>query len=517
MSTIAEPHSAGDHAHGASTDAGAAHDPVGGSHQVDRGPSGVVLLAWCLPAVVVGLLIRTWVLRSSLLTLNSDESITGLQGFEILHGRFRLMVAGNDYGSTTESYLVAPLLTFWSGPGPLRFMVVVLSMIAAYALYLLARPFYGRTVAATVALVGWTTSGAMVLMWLHPYMGYPSGAIAEIVALALACQAMRTRNKLPWISLGAGFAAGFAIWSHPVFGVVSLLALLAPCCYRWRDLRQWWLPLAAGGLLGVSPWLIYAARHGLPRSATAAVQTIYPERVLRFFTELLPRAFGLRSVGGAWIGPDWLAIGAAAVLILGAIGGWVLLARRTGRESLPIVVAGTLAFPVLAFFNQLAYASDARYALPFMPPLLMGLAAWSLLLPSRVQQAPWVVVAVPIVWVLALCVPVINHHVDLRLADPDRDAYAVLNELQDRQIHYLAGNYWGVYLVDYLADGSLVARPDHSLRFDDQAQQVTDADPTDVAYVYGKGMKPALALPIEQYQRIELRSFELYVPKRTTG
>src|SRR5450755_423863 len=86
------------------------------------------LLLATLPAVIVGLLIRAWVMRSPLLALNSDEAITGLQAFEVLHGRFRLVVAGNDYGATTETYLIAPLLTFWTGVWPLRVMSALLSV-----------------------------------------------------------------------------------------------------------------------------------------------------------------------------------------------------------------------------------------------------------------------------------------------------------------------------------------------------------------------------------------------------
>src|SRR5918998_2471255 len=70
-----------------------------------RVPTRILLLA-CLPAVAVGLLIRVWLMRTSLTVLNADEGITGLQAFEVLRGRFRLVVAGNDYGSTTETYLL---------------------------------------------------------------------------------------------------------------------------------------------------------------------------------------------------------------------------------------------------------------------------------------------------------------------------------------------------------------------------------------------------------------------------
>ena len=196
-----------------------------------------VLLLACLPAVAVGVLIRLWLLHTSLVPLNADEGVTGLQASEVLRGKFRLMVAGNDYGASTETYLIAPLLAFWGGVWPLRFVPAVLSVVAAYALFRLARPILGRVPAAALALVGWTTSGAVTILFLRPYMGYLTGFIALIVALALACHAMRTADRLARTAVCAGFAAGFALWSHPIFGTVALLALIAPTLYRRRALR----------------------------------------------------------------------------------------------------------------------------------------------------------------------------------------------------------------------------------------------------------------------------------------
>src|SRR4029434_5494366 len=99
-----------------------------------------------------------------------------------------------------------------------------------------------------LALIGWTTSGAVAILFLRPYMGYTTGFIALIVALALACHAMRTERHLTRTAGFAGFAAGFAIWSHPIFGTVALLALIAPTLYRRRALRPWWLARGGRGL-----------------------------------------------------------------------------------------------------------------------------------------------------------------------------------------------------------------------------------------------------------------------------
>ncbi len=488
--------------------------PVIADPESDRraGESTRTLMLACLPAVAIGLLIRVWLMRTSLSTLNADEGITGLQAFDVLKGQFRLIVAGNDYGSTTESYLLAPFLAIWTGVWPLRILPILLSAVAGYALYRLARPIFGRVPAAALALIGWTISGAVALLFLRSYMGYTTGFIAQVAALALACHAMRTEHYLARTALLGGFAAGFAVWSHPIFGTVALLALIAPTLYRWRALRQWWLPLSAGGVLGVSPWLLFMAQNGWPESATPTVATTYSERLIRFVTELLPRAFGLRTPGGDWVGPDAVAVGVAAVLIMLAGVGMVVLVVLKGAQALPILVAGVLAFPILALYAPLGSIADARYALPLLPQLLMGLGAWLLLIPERIQHSPWLVVTVPTVWALLLSVPVVHQQVGWEWLDPDTDARRVVSELESRQIPYVNGDYWGAYLADYLASGRLQAATHGPVRLEDQNATVNAADPSLVAFVYQDGTTPYLRMPVDRYELVNAGIFDLYVP-----
>ena len=477
-----------------------------------EGVSTRILLLACLPAVVVGLLVRAWLTRTSLSALNSDEGVTGLQTFEVLSGRFRLVVAGNEYGSTTETYLFAPFLAFWTGVGPLRVLPVLLSAVAGYALYRLARPILGRVPAAAVALVGWTTSGAVALIFLRAYMGYTTGFIAQVAALALACHAMRTEQKLARTALLAGLAGGFAVWSHPVFGTVALLALTVPTLYRWRELRRWWLALAAGGVLGASPWLLFMTQNGRPESALATVATTYSERLTRFVTELLPRGFGLRTPGGDWVGSDAVAIGAAALLISLSTVGMALLVVLKGWPALPIAVAGFLAFPFLALFPPLGFVEDGRYALPLLPQLLTGLGAWLLLVPERIRHSPWLVVTVPTAWVLVLCVPVVHQQVAWEWLDPNADAKQVVRELESRQIRYVAGDYWTTYVADYLSDGRLRSAVDVSVRLAEDQAAVNAADPSQVASLYYDGAPPDLRMPAHRYERVDVGNYDLYVP-----
>ena len=86
------------------------------------------------------------------------------------------------------------------------------------------------------------------------------------------------------------------------------------------------------------------------------MQATYAGRLQIFATELLPRAFGLRLPDGRWLAPVPLVQLLAAVLIIGAFAGLVVLVVKKGSSALPLLVAGFLAFPCLAVFPQLAFS-----------------------------------------------------------------------------------------------------------------------------------------------------------------
>jgi hypothetical protein len=272
------------------------------------------------------------------------------------------------------------------------------------------------------------------------------------------------------------------------------------------------LPLAAGGVLGSSPWLLFIARNGWPESALPTVSTTYSERLTRFATELLPRAFGLRTAGGDWVGPDPVAAGVAALLVSASLVGMGMLVVLKRVQALPILVAGLLAFPLLAMFPPLGFVADGRYALPLLPQLLMGLGAWLLLIPARIRDSPWLVVAVPTGWALLLSVPVVHHQVGWEWLDPNADAKQLVRELESRQIRYVAGDYWVSYLADYLAGGRLQAAVDVSIRLAEEQAAVNAADPLQVAFVYYDRATPHLRMPLDRYQRLDVGDFDLYVP-----
>ena len=184
-----------------------------------------------------------------------------------------------------------------------------------------------------LALIGWTTSGAVAILFLRPYMGYHD-RIHRADRCAGVGVPRDAYGTTPGPTAGfAGFAAG-SRYRTSIFGTVALLALIAPTLVPQAGAAPVVAAARRRRVLEVSPWLLFMAQNGWPASATPVVEATYAERVTRFVTELLPRAFGLRTeLGGDWVGPDAVAVGVAALLIIGSIVGMVLLVIRKGLQA----------------------------------------------------------------------------------------------------------------------------------------------------------------------------------------
>lgn len=533
------------------------------------------LLLAAIPALLVGVLVRLWIDHTPLASMNSDEALVGLQAREVLHGTFRLMVAGNDYGSTTESYLLAPLLLVGSGTWPLRLLAGLLWFAVSLAVVRMVRPLAGPAPALIAGLLTFSFSGAVVVLSSRPYLGYPTGMLAEVIAVAAAGSAMAVARaaRLAPIALLAGVAAGFAIWSHPMFGLMALIGLLPPTVRHWRRWGQWWLTVAVGGVIGVSPWLIYIWQKGRPQAAYANSESTYLERVLQYLADLLPRLLGTQTFDGTWVRPAPAALAVAAVLIVVAFGGLILLLVRRRPVAWPIVLVGFLGIPALALFPQTVYVNDARYVLPLLPAVVAGLVAWlgagrrratapppatgtndapapldpgstdpahtdprrtdpmgadptpagttsddpvTAVASSPRRRSSRVLVAVlPTLWILLTCVPVTVQQAGWVWTDPNAGAQDVAALLTENGIRYVRGDYWTTYLVDYYADGALQVAPDFTMRLADEAAAVDAAsltEPYRVALVYETGDSPKLLLPASAYRTLRVGGYDVYLP-----
>ena len=466
-----------------------------------------------LPAALVSVGLHLWAVMSPAARVNSDEAITGLQAYNVLQGHFAPLVEGNDYGGALESYLTAPLLLVTSGTVALKTVPIVLSFVAGLVLAWASLPLLGRRVTLVVGAVSWVSSGAAVVLWSISYMGYASGAIAMVVALGCAVRLMT--RPYPGLAFGAGLGSGVALWGHPIFGVVAALACLPVLGVIWRRPLSI-LTAMVGGVIGAFPWLLYLYQHGAPRIAQSDRPATYLERVKIILIELLPSGFGLRSPGGEWLAPFAVTRVVAAVLIVGALVGLVVLAFRAGRTALPFTVAGLAAVLALAVFQALSYSADGRYAVAFMPTLLVGLFGWTRLARGWERPPLALAAAIPVVWGLLACVPSLHQTVGWAWEDPNANAEQAVTDLQQRGITAVRGEYWTVYVLDYYAKGRLDAWPDLVPRLPDDVARAQATEPSRIAQAYDAGAvekhAATLPLPKEDYTLLPAGRWEIWVP-----
>jgi hypothetical protein len=107
---------------------------------------------------------------------------------------------------------------------------------------------------------------------------------------------------------------------------------------------------------------------------------------------------------------------------------------------------------------------------------------------------------------------VVHQQVGWEWTDPDTDAKQMISELETRQIRYVAGDYWGAYVADYLGAGRLQAAVILPIRFDEENATVNAADPSEVAFVFLDGQIPRLRMPADHYQKMDIGRFDLYLP-----
>ena len=471
-------------------------------------------------ALVVGLVVRWLVLRSPAGILTADEAYTGIQSFEILSGRFPVVLGGTTYTLPLESYLYAPIAAVLGADVVLLKLLATLSWaLASVALAAAAMRLANRRTALVAALLCWFTPGALLLVSVAAYAAYASGMLVSIVAFIVATTLIDAERPRREMAVLFGALAGFGFWLHPMF-TASLLPMVGVVLWFHRRRIDMWIAVTVGGLLGCSPFLAWNAANAWPSlTAPADVEGTYGERFRGFFVDLLPRAFGLRDLALDWqpngvIGPV-LYVALLALVVVGI----VVLLRRPGPRSRVLLPAVLVAvFPIMALFENLIFANDGRYGIIAFPFLLlaMAIAVDELMGRHTATRALGVAAVVALVWIVGLIVPTVAPLVDDTDGDPNASINAVVDRLDEVGIDRIYGSYWAVHPVDFVGDRDLTGAvfPFWPIRFPDRQRIVGATPPEQVAVLYlTTDEDPTqLLLPVEAYERSVYGGFVLYIP-----
>lgn len=472
--------------------------------------------------LVVGIVLRAWIIGSAFGELNADEAYTGLQSIGVLRdGRFPIVIDGNVYSAAIEAYLFSPVLVFAGGSlVTLKWLFVALWGAAAVATFGAAQRLLNRRAAALAAALVWLAPGALLVLSTTAYMCYALGLTVVVGALwastTLADQATATVRQ----SAIVGSLAGLAFYIHPMFiTIVAPIIAVAAFAHR-RDWRRWWLPAAIAAFLANLPFLAWNAVNSWPSlKAQAYPPGSYLDRFEGFFTGLLPRGLGLRKFDGTWVFGKPIGLLLYAAIIGGVVYGCVVLIKASTRPSRWIVPAGLACLPLMALLPHLIFVADGRYSIiPFpLMAIALGAAGSSFMKSWNRQRTTFALVSLVALWVALTTLPFLNRQ-NVALADnPNAWQDRVIARLHELDIDRLAGYYWFVLPIEYRTDQEIrtaIAGNPYVIRFPESQRLVETARPETVAFLFPSGEQDPnwFYMSIDNYRQEDFGGMILYVP-----
>jgi GT2 family glycosyltransferase len=483
---------------------------------------------WLTPLLVIaaaigGIVIRWLLLDSPAAIINADEAYTRIDAYEILRGQFPMVLGGTVYTLPLESYLYTPFTyMFGANVVPLKVLSTLSWVGTSVVLFFIGRRLIGTRAGVIAAIMCWITPGALLILSITAYPAYASGMLVISLAFLAASTVVDANEPNRGSMLLFGVFAGFGFWLHPMFLTVLIPMTVVVLWTVWRRLDAW-LSVAAGGILGCLPFLLWNAVNGWPSLETPVqVPGTYTERLRTFAVDLLPRAFGLRDGALNWhhevVGP-LLYIALIATAVVGLV---TIVRRPMPRSRFLLLVVLSAVFPLMALLRNLIFAYDGRYAMISFPFLLIALAGGVDALAGRRPPLRTIGVfsLVTVLWVAALIGPTATPFLDALGTDPNAQLGEIVDVLDDAGIDRVYGSYWAVLPVDFAGDNRIVSAvfPFWPIRFPDR-QRIVGATPAeDVAVIFMTDDEdPAnLLLPVERYERIEIGNRIVYLPVSTT-
>jgi hypothetical protein len=282
-----------------------------------------------------------------------------------------------------------------------------------------------------------------------------------------------------------------------------------------RAVKRWWVPAGIGALAANVPFLLWNLSNdwdSLDQPTSGSDSPLV--RLGRFFTELMPRALGLRDFEGTWTlgaaGPI-IAVVIFALVVVGAASLW-----RRGRVERLLVAPLVLAWPIMSLFGNLEYVADGRYGIIVFPFAVIAVAVATSTIVRRIEGPRPFAIAL-IAWTALLVVPWAGSNLGGTVDDPNADVGAVVDVLSETGIDRVAGNFWWVLPIEYQSDrrirGEVVGNP-YVVRLPESHEVVEAADDSEVAFVFDSSDDDVsrLRMPIDRYERREVGRAVLYVP-----
>lgn len=454
-------------------------------------------LHWPTLLVFIGLFIAAG-FKFALLTLNrvpfnADEAVVALMARHILQGERPVFFYGQAYMGSLDAFLVAAgFRLFGEQVWVIRLVQTLLYLGTLITTAELGRRlFASRRVAALAVLLLAIPTVNVSLYTTVSLGGYGEALLIGNLILLAALQIERAwraglQNRLFTAAGLWGFLAGLGLWAfgltlvYSLPSAVFLIIRLVPQAVRNRHTRRLWslsFLLVAGFLVGASPWLVYAAQHGVGQlvfelvgSAVAGAESgSIANRFMSHLVNLLLLGasviFGLRPPWEArWLG---LPILPFALFFWIAVCAWMvrkaLHSRRAHRQL--ILLGVVLALLAGFLFTSFGVDPSGRYFVPLAVPLALFAADWFLVFARRRKSWAYAMVLLVVLYqawgnLQAAASPTglttqfyapsqIDHRYDAQL----------IQFLRSQGANAGYSNYWVSYPLAFLSEETLIFIP----------------------------------------------------------
>lgn len=218
-----------------------------------------------LPAMLLlGGILRLWMLSHDVPTLNSDEATVGLMALHLLHGQWTTFYWGQEYMGSLEAVLAAPwLMLFGTTAIALRMATLLVGLAFIATVYLLAARLYDRRVALFSAALLAFGPPFFVVLSMRTLGGYAETLLFGNLMLLLALGGAKPDRRPLLRTALLGGVSGLALWTDPLILPYFLAVGTIFWTRRRTDLRgRSGLLLGVGFIIGASPALVYNLTHG---------------------------------------------------------------------------------------------------------------------------------------------------------------------------------------------------------------------------------------------------------------
>jgi len=329
---------------------------------------------------VLAVLFKLGLLSAGVFPFNSDEAIVGLMARPTLRGEWPIFFYGQAYmGSLDASLAAAGFALFGERVLIIRLIQAVLYSGTVWTTILLARRMFDSQLAGVAAGLLLAIPATNVTLYTTVSLGgYGEALLLGNLILLAAWDASGAGVRLGRVAI-LGFLAGLGFWT---FGLTLVYTLPALFVVLWalrgrrraRQLKSI-LILAAAGLLGVAPVILWAGNHGLPAllselagsaiagtAGAGALRLLHNARNLLLFGSTV--LFGLR--------PPWDVRPLFAPGLVLAVAFWLVVALAAIRRRLPpavrpggVLVSGVAVLTLLGYLlTPFGGDPSGRYFLP---------------------------------------------------------------------------------------------------------------------------------------------------------